>query len=70
MVPPQLSLSSLIRRLVACLEAKRIEVEALYLFGSHARGEATPASDIDILLGPLPLPGNRSGRAVPALGRR
>jgi predicted nucleotidyltransferase len=49
-VSPQWPLISLTQRLVACLEADRIEVEALYLFGSHARGEATPSGDIDILL--------------------
>jgi predicted nucleotidyltransferase len=45
-----LPLISLARRLVACLEAHQIEVEALYLFGSQARGEATPSSDIDLVL--------------------
>ena len=27
--------------------ARRYDVAALYLFGSYARGEATPASDLD-----------------------
>jgi predicted nucleotidyltransferase len=46
----QLSLKPLARRLVQCLERAGIVVEALYLFGSHARDEATEDSDIDILL--------------------
>jgi hypothetical protein len=50
MVPPQVPLTSLTQRLVACLEANQIEVEALYLFGSHARGDATPCSNINSLL--------------------
>jgi predicted nucleotidyltransferase len=28
-------------------------VEALYLFGSHARGEARPDSDIDVFVDPV-----------------
>ena len=40
MVPSKLSLKGLVRRLVACLEAHAIVVEALYLFGSFARDEA------------------------------
>ena len=27
--------------------ARRYDIAALYLFGSYARGEATPASDLD-----------------------
>jgi predicted nucleotidyltransferase len=50
MVPAKLSLKSLTRRLVRCLEAHGIAVEALYLFGSRARREATPDSDVDVLL--------------------
>jgi predicted nucleotidyltransferase len=50
MVPAKLSLKSLTRRLVRCLEMHGMVVEALYLFGSHARREATPDSDIDMLL--------------------
>lgn len=38
------------RRVAKCLEARRIPVDALYLFGSHVRGEATADSDIDILM--------------------
>lgn len=29
-------------------------VGALYLFGSHARGEAKPNSDVDVLVDPAP----------------
>ncbi len=38
------------RRLLHCLEADGIVVEAMYLFGSQARHEATAASDIDVLV--------------------
>lgn len=34
-------------RAIACPIAKRYGIAALYLFGSYARGEATPQSDID-----------------------
>jgi hypothetical protein len=44
------SLTSLTRRVLACLEAHGIGVDALYLFGSHARGEGTRDSDIDLLV--------------------
>jgi HEPN domain-containing protein len=50
MVPTTVPLKSLAQRLVRCLEARGIVVEALYLFGSQARAEATPDSDIDVLL--------------------
>ena len=38
-------LPEIVRRLVAALQPERV-----YLFGSHARGEAGPHSDIDILV--------------------
>lgn len=38
-------LAQVIERLVAALEPERI-----YLFGSQARGEATPDSDVDLLI--------------------
>jgi predicted nucleotidyltransferase len=50
MVPSTVSLKSLTRRLVQCLEARGVVVEELYLFGSHARGEARPESDLDVLV--------------------
>jgi len=50
MVPSQLRLKWLAKRLVNCLEARGITVEALYLFGSQARLQATSSSDIDVLL--------------------
>jgi len=50
MVTAKLSLKSLARRLVRRLEERGIAVEALYLFGSHARGQAALESDIDVLL--------------------
>jgi predicted nucleotidyltransferase len=50
MVSRALSLKSLGRRVVDCLEAHGIAVETLYLFGSHARGAETEDSDIDLLL--------------------
>jgi len=46
----KLSAKLLSERLLGCLEAKGIRVEAMYLFGSHARNEATPASDIDVVV--------------------
>ena len=36
--------------LVRCLEKHDIEVDAMYLFGSHARGEQKQGSDIDVLV--------------------
>jgi predicted nucleotidyltransferase len=50
MAPAKLSLKSLTRRLVRRLEEHGIVAEALYLFGSRARGEGTPDSDIDVLV--------------------
>ncbi|OGV73854.1 MAG: DNA polymerase III subunit beta [Lentisphaerae bacterium RIFOXYB12_FULL_65_16] len=38
-------LPEIVRRLVEALQPERI-----YLFGSHARGEARPCSDVDILV--------------------
>ena len=40
----------LTRRLLKCLDGHGIAVEGMYLFGSTARGEATPESDIDVLV--------------------
>jgi hypothetical protein len=40
----------LTQRLLKGLDARGITVESMYLFGSHARGEATPDSDIDVLV--------------------
>ena len=34
-------------RSIACPIARRYDIAALYLFGSYARGEATPHSDLD-----------------------
>src|SRR5260370_26032332 len=50
MVPRTVSLRSLGRRVAQCLERHWIAVDALYLYGSHARQDATEYSDIDILL--------------------
>lgn len=33
---------------------RAVGVGALYLFGSHARGEASPASDVDVFVDPAP----------------
>ena len=40
------------RALIQCLEAMDsvLSLKAVYLFGSHARGEAQPASDVDLCL--------------------
>src|SRR6267378_1938670 len=40
------------RTLVQCLEAmdRVLPLKAVYLFGSHARGEAKAASDVDLCL--------------------
>lgn len=46
MVSPKL----LGKRLLDRMRANGIEVDALFLFGSHARGEARADSDIDVLL--------------------
>jgi predicted nucleotidyltransferase len=50
MVPRTVSLKSLGRQVAQCLERHGIAVDALYLFGSCARLDATEQSDIDILL--------------------
>ena len=46
------SLASQSRTLVQCLEAMNqvLPLKAVYLFGSHARGEAKAASDVDLCL--------------------
>src|SRR5947207_11316859 len=46
MVSPKL----LSKRLLRCLEAHGIRVEAMYLFGSQARNDATTISDIDVVV--------------------
>jgi predicted nucleotidyltransferase len=49
-LPPSLrGQADVIRR---CLEAfdRQMPLEAVYLFGSHARGEAGPDSDVDLCL--------------------
>jgi uncharacterized protein len=38
-------LASIVRKLVAALEPDRV-----YVFGSHARGDASPDSDVDLLV--------------------
>ena len=43
--PADACLAEVVRRLVAALQPERI-----YLFGSRARGEATPESDYDVLV--------------------
>lgn len=47
-----LSLISRRETLAACLEAmdRALPLRAVYLFGSHARGEARPDSDVDLCL--------------------
>jgi predicted nucleotidyltransferase len=44
------SLEDDLKKLVAILRAEGIVVDKLFLFGSHARGEAVRGSDIDLLL--------------------
>lgn len=46
------SLAAERRTLAACLEAMdaAMPLRAVYLFGSHARGEARPDSDVDLCL--------------------
>jgi predicted nucleotidyltransferase len=48
----QLSLQSQRGILVRCLEAmnEALPLKAVYLFGSHARGDARPDSDVDLCL--------------------
>jgi len=46
---------------------ERLGVHRLAVFGSYARGEATPVSDVDIFWGLRPNgPGKRTGRAEKA----
>jgi predicted nucleotidyltransferase len=49
-LPP--SLASQRETLARCLEAmdRALPLRAVYLFGSHARGEARPDSDVDLCL--------------------
>jgi uncharacterized protein len=49
-LPP--SLASQRETLARCLEAMNrvMPLQAVYLFGSHARGEARPDSDVDLCL--------------------
>ena len=49
-LPP--SLASQRETLARCLEAmdRALPLKAVYLFGSHARGEARPDSDVDLCL--------------------
>jgi predicted nucleotidyltransferase len=46
------SLSDQRERIAACLRAMdaALPLKAVYLFGSHARGEARPDSDVDLCL--------------------
>lgn len=53
MVPAKLWLRKtrlLVKPLVDSLESRRILVDAIYLFGSYARGEARSFSDIDLIV--------------------
>ena len=63
--PTQAHVDEAVRRLVAAFAPEKIVV-----FGSFARGEARPGSDLDLLL-VLPVVQNRfraAGRALAALG--
>jgi uncharacterized protein len=58
-------LAEIVRRLVEAYQPERV-----YLFGSHARGEAGPDSDYDLMVvvpGQAPLPWQRSHRTSEAL---
>ena len=44
------AITEAISHLVEELSQKHPEVEKIYLFGSFARGEAVPGSDVDILV--------------------
>jgi hypothetical protein len=49
--PPPLSAAEILRRLESHAgELREMGVEKIGLFGSYARGEADPASDIDVLV--------------------
>ncbi|TNF46141.1 MAG: nucleotidyltransferase domain-containing protein [Bacteroidetes bacterium] len=41
---------NIIRQYIKNLNAGGISIQFAYLYGSHARNEATPESDIDVLL--------------------
>jgi predicted nucleotidyltransferase len=69
MDPPELQndpiLAEIVRRLVEAYQPERV-----YLFGSHARGEAGPDSDYDLMVvvpGQAPRPWQRSCRTSEAL---
>lgn len=49
-MPEARDIGKIVRAYLAELAKQGIKVERAYLFGSHARGEAGPDSDIDLLL--------------------
>ena len=52
------TIARMVRRII-----KRFDPERVILFGSHARGEAGPDSDIDLLV-VMPVKGSRSEMAI------
>jgi predicted nucleotidyltransferase len=54
----QRKIDTMVRRIV-----KRFEPERIVLFGSHARGEAGPDSDVDLLV-VMPVRGSKRKKAV------
>ncbi len=50
---PDQTIDEMVRRIVA-----RFDPERIILFGSHARGQAGPDSDVDLLV-VLPIPGSK-----------
>lgn len=58
-----------LRALLAVPEVARREVQAVWLFGSHARGEATDASDVDLAVLASPPLGLERVRVIDAVGR-
>src|SRR4030066_1499189 len=54
----QRKIDTMVRRIV-----KRFGPERIVLFGSHARGDAGPDSDVD-LLGVMPVRGSKRNKAI------
>jgi predicted nucleotidyltransferase len=56
------NISKAIRRMVELI-VKRFHPEKVILFGSHARGEAGPDSDVDLLV-VMPVSGSKREKAI------
>ncbi|OGA43318.1 MAG: hypothetical protein A3G24_09275 [Betaproteobacteria bacterium RIFCSPLOWO2_12_FULL_62_13] len=56
--PVNKAISRMVRRII-----ERFDPERVILFGSHARGEAGPDSDVDLLI-VMPVEGSRREKAI------